>query len=69
MPLLQKLGFPTSLQEYKFNDTGVGNHVLNAFHALALDERRSTFAPAIWERRDGVRTVRPQNPPPPHSTH
>jgi uncharacterized protein (DUF2235 family) len=33
---------------YKFHDTELGAHVEHAYHALALDEMRPDFAPAIW---------------------
>jgi uncharacterized protein (DUF2235 family) len=36
----------------KFFDTSLGNHIRHAFHALALDEHRRPFSPAVWERRD-----------------
>jgi hypothetical protein len=35
-------------QFYQFHDTTLGPHVENAFHALALDERRSDFTPTLW---------------------
>lgn len=31
-------------------DTALTDNVLNAFHALALDEHRLPFSPAIWEK-------------------
>ena len=48
-----ELGIPGHLDEiftqfYQFHDTTLGPHVENAFHALALDERRSDFAPTLW---------------------
>ncbi|MGH8260631.1 MAG: DUF2235 domain-containing protein, partial [Steroidobacteraceae bacterium] len=33
---------------YAFHDTSLGPHVQYAFQALALDERRGNFQPAIW---------------------
>ena len=33
-----------------FYDTKLSNCVENAFQALALDERRSSFCPALWEK-------------------
>jgi hypothetical protein len=47
------LGVPGNLDKvftefYKFHDTGLGLHIDNAFHALALDERRKAFLPTLW---------------------
>ncbi|MDB5373152.1 MAG: hypothetical protein JWP04_1794 [Belnapia sp.] len=47
------LGVPGNLDRafaefYEFYDTGLGAHVAHAFQALALDERRVDFAPAVW---------------------
>lgn len=36
--------------EYRFYDTSLSDHVLHAFQALALDETRGPFSPAVWER-------------------
>ena len=33
-----------------FHDTQLSSHVSNAFHALAIDERRRPFAPTLWDR-------------------
>lgn len=40
-----------------FYDTKLNNCVENAFQALALDEMRSSFSPAIWEKPEGNRTT------------
>jgi len=47
------LGIPGNLDEgfarfYNFHDTELGPHVAHAYQALALDERRVDFTPAIW---------------------
>ncbi|KAF2717279.1 hypothetical protein K431DRAFT_288659 [Polychaeton citri CBS 116435] len=57
-PIVQKtLPFlPSFIREYKWFDTRLDNHIDNAFHALALDERRFPFSPALWERVEGCRT-------------
>ncbi len=34
----------------EFHDVELSRCVENAFHALAIDERRAPFAPAIWEQ-------------------
>lgn len=41
---------------YKFYDTSLSNGIEYAFQALALDETRTPFAPAVWERPNNVRT-------------
>lgn len=40
-----------------FYDTKLSHCVENAFQALALDEQRSSFSPAIWEKPEGNRTT------------
>ena len=45
------------MKEYKFYDTAIGNCIDNAFQALALDERRGSFSPAVWEKPRGNMTV------------
>jgi Uncharacterized alpha/beta hydrolase domain (DUF2235) len=55
--VLQNLGIQRAeSKEMTFYDTKLGRSVENAFQALALDERRSSFAPAIWEKPEGNRT-------------
>ena len=39
-----------------FYDTKLSNCIENAFQALALDERRSSFSPALWEKTGDNRT-------------
>lgn len=36
-----------------FHDTHLGPQVLNAYHAMAIDERRRPFKPAIWTKLEG----------------
>lgn len=36
--------------KYKYHDVGLGAHIENAYHALAVDERRRPFLPNIWTR-------------------
>lgn len=46
------LGIPNSRfcqKEYQFHDTTLGPGVEYAFQALAIDEHRKPFAPAIWK--------------------
>ena len=53
------LGVPTSgplgwytRHRYGFHDVTLSSWVKNAFHALAIDERRKPFAPTLWEVKD-----------------
>ncbi|KEQ77559.1 hypothetical protein M436DRAFT_36391 [Aureobasidium namibiae CBS 147.97] len=56
-PWLQKhLGLPGFLHEYKWLDTKLSDKVENAFQALALDEHRAPFSPAVWEKSEGSHT-------------
>ena len=51
-PWLQAIsGRDKKLKDYQFNDTRIHPCVENAFHALALDEHRAPFSPAIWEKQ------------------
>jgi hypothetical protein len=44
-------------KEMSFYDTKLADCVENAFQALGLDERRTSFSPAVWEKPVGNRTV------------
>lgn len=46
----------TDTNEYAFYDTRLDECVDNAFQALALDERRAPFQPAIWEKGSDQKT-------------
>ncbi|HZP21373.1 MAG TPA: DUF2235 domain-containing protein [Bauldia sp.] len=35
---------------FAFHDTRIGTAIKNAFHAIAIDERRRPFSPTLWER-------------------
>ncbi|KAK5138546.1 hypothetical protein LTR08_000134 [Meristemomyces frigidus] len=54
-PLLQRVFpfLPSFFRNYRWYDTRLDSEIKNAFHALALDERRFPFSPAVWERKDG----------------
>lgn len=41
-----------SRRKHEFHDVTLGRKVKRAFHALAVDERRATFEPAIWDTRN-----------------
>ncbi|KAK8152886.1 hypothetical protein BKA80DRAFT_193753, partial [Phyllosticta citrichinensis] len=59
-PWLQSLGVPAflhPLHPYRFMDTSLGNHIEFAFQALALDERRTAYSPAVWSRPENCETV------------
>lgn len=45
---LKSLNWVTSWL-YKFHDTRLSPHVKHAFHAIAVDEKRRTFAPTLWQ--------------------
>lgn len=44
------------ISTWKFTSTRISHKVENAFHALALDEPRYDFRPALWERIGSNRT-------------
>lgn len=37
-------------KQFTFVDTKIEPHIENCFQALALDERRRTFQPTVWEK-------------------
>lgn len=51
-PVIQRLlpFLPGFVHEYSWFDTRLDSHIKNAFHALALDERRYPFSPSLWEK-------------------
>ena len=36
--------------KYQYHQVGLNNTIQNAYHAMAIDERRKLFAPTLWER-------------------
>lgn len=40
-------------KRYKYHDIELNERVQNAYHALAIDERRSPFKPSVWQRTKG----------------
>ncbi|ERF68818.1 hypothetical protein EPUS_06262 [Endocarpon pusillum Z07020] len=52
IPMVAFLPQPKS-SEFAFVDTKIEPHIEHAFQALALDERRRTFQPTIWEKPEG----------------
>ena len=49
-----------SERKYRFHDVQLSSWVDNAFHALAIDERRVPFRPAIWEAQQPSEGQPPQ---------
>lgn len=49
------LGIPLRIaaltKRWSFHDVRLGKHVRTACHALAIDERRGPFTPALWEQQ------------------
>ena len=39
--------------KYAYHDVDLNEHIENAYHALAVDERRKPFKPTLWTRPDG----------------
>ena len=39
--------------KYAYHDVALNSRIQNAFHALALDERRNPFMPSLWKRPAG----------------
>lgn len=55
---LTKFGLQSAeSDEVRFYDTKLSNCIENAFQALALDEKRSAFSPALWEKPEGNKTT------------
>ncbi|KAK4998389.1 hypothetical protein LTR66_002363 [Elasticomyces elasticus] len=55
---LEKLSIQSSAsKEMSFYDTKLSNCIENAFQALALDESRASFSPAVWEKAPGNTTT------------
>lgn len=44
------LGQVFNRKKYQYHETGLNPHIENAYHALAIDERRKPFAPDLWRR-------------------
>ncbi|KAG5999701.1 hypothetical protein E4U21_006427 [Claviceps maximensis] len=56
MPWLERLA--NILRTFNWHDTALSDRIEHAFQALALDETRASFSPAVWERprRDRLNT-------------
>ncbi|KAK4186701.1 hypothetical protein QBC35DRAFT_256178 [Podospora australis] len=53
IPPAPVIGVRGSADQWRFTNTQISNKVENAFQALALDEPRYAFRPALWERFPG----------------
>jgi uncharacterized protein (DUF2235 family) len=42
---------PWLMKRWSFHDTDLSSHVRNAFHGLAIDERRAAFEPTLWTQQ------------------
>lgn len=47
------LGHLFRRNKYRYHDVGLHDEVQNAYHALAIDERRKPFRPTFWSRPAG----------------
>jgi uncharacterized protein (DUF2235 family) len=47
------LGQLFNKKKYQYHDVGLNANVRNAYHALAIDEKRKPFAPNLWKRTPG----------------
>ena len=47
------LGRVANRGKYQYHDVSLNPRIRNAFHALAIDEQRSPFAPDLWQRPAG----------------
>ena len=56
IPPAPVIGVRGSADQWRFTNTQISNKVENAFQALALDEPRYAFRPALWERIPGHNT-------------
>jgi uncharacterized protein (DUF2235 family) len=51
--IIGKVAGAFSGNKYAYHDVGLNEHIVNAYHALAIDERRKPFTPTLWSRPDG----------------
>jgi uncharacterized protein (DUF2235 family) len=47
------LGQILNRKKYTYHDVGLNCTIANAYHALAIDERRKPFKPTLWEKPVG----------------
>ncbi len=41
-------------KKHQFHDVGLSSHVKYAYQALAIDERRKPFVPAVWQTKEAA---------------
>ena len=46
---------PLLTRQWTFHDTTLSRYVLNAYHAIAIDERRRPFRPTLWVKKDDAK--------------
>ena len=51
--VIGKLASVFNGNKYAYHDVSLNEHIVNAYHALAIDERRKPFTPTLWSRPDG----------------
>ncbi len=55
------LGVPVHIfgnkSKYEFHDTTLSSYVDYAYHALAIDEKRKSFQPALWEQSSKIKEL------------
>ena len=53
------IGFFSTLDHllFRFHDTSLHPNVRFGYHALAIDEKRESFAPTLWDAREGIKQV------------
>lgn len=52
LPKIKNFFSGVNHERYDFHDTELSPQVKHAFHALALDERRRHFEPALWKKTE-----------------
>ncbi|WP_028866218.1 DUF2235 domain-containing protein [Psychromonas aquimarina] len=45
-------------KKYQFHDVTLGDHIINARHALALNEKRGSFTPTLWSTQRNDDTLK-----------
>ena len=61
VPML--INIPFLSRRWTFHDVKLSTQVDNAFHALAIDEHRPPFAPALWEQQTDSPSLRQREIP------
>lgn len=56
---IQGIDVPLFKSYYQFHDTNLSSRVQGAYHALAINEHRSAYAPALWTLKAGEQRALP----------